>query len=112
MKEEEVERIVEYFTEKLYSHQYFIGRKEARDSLGLKNVTYAEEKTAGLLTQLYEKYAEEMKTGEQWNPETELGTGMSQKEQDYTIAFIESTANPPGKGEAGGFDPPLRKRAG
>src|SRR3989344_5806224 len=34
IKEEQIEKIVEFFTEKLYSHQYFIGRKEAKEELG------------------------------------------------------------------------------
>lgn len=90
LSEEEVEKIVEFFTEKLYSHQYFIGRHEAKESLGLKTVSFADENTATLMTQLYEAYAKEMNTGEQWNPDVELGTGMSQKENEYVISFIES----------------------
>src|SRR3989338_3599148 len=41
LKEDEIEKIVEYFTEKLYSHQYFIGRREAREELGVKTVVDA-----------------------------------------------------------------------
>ena len=33
LREEEIKKIVDYFTEKLYSHQYFIGRKEAKEDL-------------------------------------------------------------------------------
>ena len=90
MSDSEVEQIVEYFTEKLYSHQYFIGRKEAKESLGLGSVTYADKETSGLMTQLYDLYAKEMNTSEQWTPEVELGAGMSQKEIEYVISFIES----------------------
>ena len=41
IKEDEIEKLVDYFTEKLYSHQYFIGRKEAKEDLGLKTVVEA-----------------------------------------------------------------------
>lgn len=90
MEDEKIRSIIEQFTEKLHSHQYFIGRREAKESLGLETVTFAEEDLADLMTDLYESYKEEMKTGEQWNPEVELGQGRSQNEKTYVIAFIES----------------------
>jgi hypothetical protein len=37
MKEDEIEKIIEFLTEKLYSHQYYIGRKEAKEDLGHQN---------------------------------------------------------------------------
>jgi len=91
MREDEIDTIVDYFTEKLYSHQYFIGRKEAKEDLGLKNVVYADEVLAKAMTELYEEYAKEMELGKIWNPENELGMNVSQTRKDYTIAFIEST---------------------
>jgi len=90
MKEEEIEKIVDYFTEKLYSHQYFIGRREAKEDLGLKNVVYADENLASVMTELYEEYAKEMEIGKIWNPENELGMNVSQTKKNYKIAFIES----------------------
>ncbi|MDP3997914.1 MAG: hypothetical protein U1C49_00120 [Candidatus Andersenbacteria bacterium] len=90
MAEAEVDKVVGYFTEKLYSHQYFIGRKEARESLGLNSVMYAKSGLADVMTEIYESFKEEMKIGEQWNQEMELGAGMSQGEKDYTIAYVES----------------------
>jgi len=91
MKEDEIDKIVDYFTEKLYSHQYFIGRKEAKDDLGLKNVVNAEEPLAKVMTELYEAYQQEMGLGVGvWNPENELGLNVSQNKKDYKIANIES----------------------
>jgi len=90
MKEEEIEKIVDYFTEKLYSHQYFIGRKEAKEDLGLKTVIYADQTLSKAMTDLYEEYAKEMELGQIWNPENELGMNASQTRKDYKIAFIES----------------------
>jgi len=90
MKEDEIDKIVDYFTEKLYSHQYFIGRKEAKEDLELKTVIYADEDLSRAMTDLYEEYAKEMELGKIWNPENELGTNVSQTSKEYKIAFIES----------------------
>lgn len=90
MREEEIEKIVEYFTEKLYSHQYFIGRKEAKEELGLKSVVFADDELSKAMSDLYMQYSEEMGLGKQWNPENELGTNNSSTKKDYKIAFVES----------------------
>ncbi len=90
MKEEEIEKAVDYFTEKLYSHQYFIGRKEAKEDLGVKTVQYADSLLSKVMTDLYEEYKKEMDLGTLWNPENELGLNAMQNKKDYKIAFIES----------------------
>jgi len=90
MKEEEIEKLVDYFTEKLYSHQYYIGRKEAKEDLGLKTVQYASSALSKAMTDLYEEYKKEMDLGALWNPENELGLNAVQNKKDYKIAFIES----------------------
>lgn len=91
MREEEIEKIVDYFTEKLYSHQYFIGRKEAKEDLGLKNAQYADAVLSKAMTDLLEEYKKEMGLGTNvWNPESELGHNAMQNKKDYKIAYIES----------------------
>ena len=90
MREEEIEKIVDYFTEKLYSHQYFIGRKEAKEDLGLRTVVNADVNLSKAMTDLYEEYAKEMVLGVLWNPENELGLNAMQNRKDYKIAFVES----------------------
>ena len=90
MKEEEIEKIVDYFTEKLYSHQYFIGRKEAKEDLGLKTVTNADGLLSQTMTDLYEEYKKEMELDVLWNPENELGLNAAHNKKNYKIAFIES----------------------
>lgn len=90
IKEEEIEKLVDYFTEKLYSHQYFIGRKEAKEDLGLKTVQYASSTLSKAMTDLYEEYKKGMDLGVLWNPENELGLNAVQNKKDYKIAFIES----------------------
>ncbi len=89
IKDDEIENIVDYFTEKLYSHQYFIGRKEAKEDLGVKTVAEAPTGLAKAMTELYESYAKEMELGKIWNPEMELGNNFQIK-KDYKIAYIES----------------------
>lgn len=91
LKEEEIRKIVDDFTEKLYSHQYFIGRKEAKEDLSIKSVIFADSNLAKAMTDLYEEYKNEMELGALWNPENELGINAVQNKKDYKIAFIEST---------------------
>ncbi len=91
MKEEEIEKLVDYFTEKLYSHQYFIGRKEAKEDLGLKTVVDANDILSKVMTDLYEEYNKELDFGKMWNPENELGANAMQNRRDYKIAYIESS---------------------
>jgi len=50
MKEEEINRVVDDFTEKLYSHQYFVGRKEAKEDLGVKSVVFADQNLSNVMT--------------------------------------------------------------
>lgn len=89
-EEVEIEKIVDYFTEKLYSHQYFIGRKEAKEDLGLKTVVDASDALAKTMTDLYDEYNKELDFGKIWNPENELGVNAMQNRKDYKIAYIES----------------------
>lgn len=96
MREDEIEKVVEYFTEKLYSHQYFVGRKEAKEDLGLKSVVYADAKLSQLMTELFDAYKKEMDLEILWNAENEIGQNNSQARKNYKIAYIESAglANP------------------
>ncbi len=91
LKDDEIEKLVDYFTEKLYSHQYFIGRKEAKEDLGLKTVMDANDALSKVMTGLYEEYNKELDFGKTWNPENELGMNAVQNRKDYKIAFIESS---------------------
>lgn len=90
IEEEQINRIVDYFTEKLYSHQYFIGRKEAKEDLGLTTVQSADKDLSDLMTELYEEYKKDMKSDILWNPETELGENQAANTKEYRIAFVES----------------------
>src|SRR3990167_2244451 len=91
LKEDEIDKIVDYFTEKLYSHQYFVGRKEAKEDLGVKTVNFANEALSKAMTDLYESYKNEMEFNLPWNPENELGLNVAQNKKTYKIAYIESS---------------------
>src|SRR3989339_1853780 len=63
VKDDEIEKIVDYFTEKLYSHQYFIGRKEAKEDLGVETVIEASPELTTAMSELHEEYKKEMELG-------------------------------------------------
>jgi hypothetical protein len=90
MKEDEVEKIIEFMTEKLYSHQYYIGRKEAKEDLNIKSVVFADKELSDLMTEIYEEYRNEMKMTEAWNPEVEMGGNDPVSRKSYKIAFVDS----------------------
>jgi hypothetical protein len=90
LKDDELNKVVDYFTEKLYSHQYFIGRKEAKEDLGLVNIVYADDELSELMTKLYDEYRDEMELSKQWVPDNELGLDTSQNKKDYKIAYVET----------------------
>lgn len=90
MKEDEVEKIIEFLTEKLYSHQYYIGRKEAKEDLDIKSVVFADKELSDLMTEIYEEYKKEMGLGENWDPMFEIGEGNQELKKKYKVAFVES----------------------
>ena len=73
MSDDEIAKVVSILTEKLHSHHYFIGRKEAKDDIGIKTVTTPSEEEAKWMRDAYEKLTTYMKLGTGFNPETELG---------------------------------------
>lgn len=91
MSDNVIEKIVDDLTEKLYSHQYYIGRKEAKNDLKIGTVQFADQEMSGFLSDLYEEYKKEMGLNiTNWNPEAELGENAVQNRKDYKIAYIES----------------------
>jgi len=90
MKDDQIEKVIEFLTEKLYSHQYFIGRKEAKEELGINTVASAESDLSAILTELYESYCEEMNMTDIWNPELELGEHRAINQKEYRIAYVET----------------------
>ena len=62
-----VEGIIDVLTEKLYSHQHLIPRKEAKDIIGL-NVRYASKEQEPLFMALYNTYRDELGISGTFNP--------------------------------------------
>lgn len=91
IREEEIEKIVNYFTEKLYSHQYLIGRREALEDLELKTVVFADKDISEVTTSLYEEYRRTLELDRIWNPEDEIGQDGMEVKKTYTIALVESS---------------------
>lgn len=89
LKEDEIEKVIKFLTEDLHSHQYYIGRKEAREDLGIKTVVNANKDLADLMTEIYEGYEAEMNMRKIWNPENEI-EGKVENRKEYKIAFVES----------------------
>ena len=91
MNDDVIEKIVDDLTEKLYSHQYYIGRKEAKNDLKIGTAQFADKEMSGFMGGLYEEYKKEMGLNINiWNPEAELGENAVRNIKDYKIAYIES----------------------
>lgn len=92
LSQNNIESVVETFTEKLFSHQYFIGRKEATEDLNIKWVKNADSELVDIMTELFNEYSNEMNLKTSiWNAENEIGINKSQNKKEYKVAFIEST---------------------
>jgi hypothetical protein len=72
--EERVKRIVSALTRELLSHDYYIGRREAK-ALGLP-VADATADEASLMWKIYEDVADELRLSEPWNWESEANQGQ------------------------------------
>lgn len=85
-----VEQIINILTKELYSHDYIISRREAKDILGLP-VIYNEE-IEGLVWQLFLLYSEQSELMKPFIPEVEFAslTGSGTDIKTYYRGFIES----------------------
>lgn len=87
----EILRIVEALTKNLYSHDYIINRKEAKNEIKLR-IKDAEDVNGGfenLIYDLFHEYEEEMCLGYSFNPEILLGNNNVANEI-FKRAFIDS----------------------
>jgi hypothetical protein len=73
--EPKIKAIMETMTEKLFDHEYKIGRREAKD-LGL-NVKFDDEKLESLIWNLYSEYEKLLSLRDPWLPERELGASQT-----------------------------------
>ncbi|MCL5935530.1 MAG: hypothetical protein M1543_03440 [Firmicutes bacterium] len=84
---ENVQKIVDYLTEKLYAHNYTITRREAVEEIGLP-VIYPEKELERMMWALYEDFAWELKLAEPFEPK-EFSTGH-RTELNIPAGVVES----------------------
>ncbi len=91
-KEKEKSRIaniIKWLTRELFSHDYLIGRREAKETLKLK-VTIPPDALEGLIWEAFSAYAEAIDMFAPYNPGIVLGTA-DEKTIELHNAFIECT---------------------
>ena len=88
-QEEKCKAIINTLTERLYSHQHMIPRREAKDIIGLK-IRYPDKELESLMMQLYHFYKSELGIGEILNPITILDN-RTEIPIELTIAKIETS---------------------
>ena len=90
--ESEINRIVEALSKNLYSHDYIINRREAKDEIKLKTIDAESIDPAfeGLVYGLFENFENEMLLNRPFNREAFLGAD-NQRRDVFKRAFIEST---------------------
>lgn len=82
-----VDAIVTALTRELYSHDYVITRKEAKELLGLK-IANCPDALEALMMDLFQQYGEDLQLRSSYSPEAILGT-QSTKVTVLDRAFIE-----------------------
>jgi hypothetical protein len=70
---ENVQRIVDYLTEKLYAHNYTITRREAVEEIGLP-VYYPDEELERIIWLLYDDFSRELQLADPFDPK-DISTG-------------------------------------
>jgi ATP-dependent protease ClpP protease subunit len=84
MDEHQVTIIVESLTEKLYSHKHLISRKEAKETLGFKNIIdYATVKEEELINDIFKSFSDEMMLDTMFRPEDLI------KDKDQEILILK-----------------------
>ena len=93
LDDNQIRQIVENLTEKLYSHQYLIGRKEAKTVVGfhgiIHNATSDEEK---LIKQLMKYFSDEMELSKKFDPAEYLQGDAVENTIRVSRAIIKSSA--------------------
>lgn len=87
---EGINAIVDVLTEKLYSHQHLIPRREAKNIIGLK-VRYATDEEEAKMMRLYGAYAKELGIGGILNPVVVL-QDRTELPLELTIARIDTVS--------------------
>lgn len=89
LEKEKIDGIVSKLIRELYSHDYLIGRTEAKEHIGLKVADLSESSEARMLT-LFKEYSDALLLQAPYNADIILG-GDSTKTTQFDQAYIEST---------------------
>lgn len=84
-----IDSIITALTRDLYSHDYLIGRKEAKSLLGLKVGDCSDDLEKRMMS-LFQAYAEDLRLNEGYSSEVELGN-QGTKVATFERAYIETT---------------------
>lgn len=90
-KEGLMAEIVNSLTERLYSHNHMISRREARDDIHL-HVTYPDAELEKVLNKLYTDYEADLQLLEPFNPALLLTPNQAQVDFEVSGGIIESSA--------------------
>jgi len=83
LQDKQVNEVVEYLTEKLYSHRHFINRREAKDIIGLGSVIeYSPKTTKDITMDMMRSFSELLQSKELFDPVKLLG---GKGEIDYIL---------------------------
>jgi len=88
-QKKEIESIIKVLTRELYSHDYIIGRREAKQVIKL-NVKYAPQDVEQKLWECFASYQRELMLSSPYSPASALGAD-EKKFIDLNGAFIESS---------------------
>lgn len=87
--ENRVKETIKILTRERFSHEYIIGRREAKEVLGLNVVQPSSELTQQIIG-LFNAYNEILKMDKPYNPEVVLGA-ETQKVADFNRGIVETT---------------------
>jgi|SRR5437588_46222 len=92
LEEKQIQEIVQNLSEKLYSHQHVINRKEAKDLIGFGDIiSYSSSTDENLIDEIFDEYSKKLQLSEDFNPVEFLGAEM-EKDLELKRALIESEA--------------------
>jgi len=91
LEEEQIENMVEKLTEKLFSHQHIINRKEAKDVVGFGDIVqYSSKEEEKLMNEILKYYQDNLEISKTFNPTALLGNDV-EKEYSLIRAVIHSS---------------------
>ena len=89
MSQDDIDRVVMVLAERLHSHYYFIGRKEAKNDLGIRTIIDPVVGIESWMREAYDDLNNYMSFGKPFNPEEELGA-IALKNVAFPVALIQS----------------------